>query len=102
MENVSESLRGECTRFMLEIKAGVFLGSISAAVRELLWEKVKEGCDSGGAVLAYAAQTEQAFKLEMWGNPHRTVIDLDGVFLIETACYLKKMGTARGDEPLFS
>jgi CRISPR-associated protein Cas2 len=85
MENVPESLRGECTRFMLEIKAGVFLGSISAAVRELLWEKVKANCDEGGAVLAYSAQKEQGFELEMWGNPHRTVIDLDGIFLIKTA-----------------
>lgn len=83
MENVPESLRGECTRYLLEIKAGVFLGSISAAVRELLWEKVKERCGDGGAVLAYSAQTEQGFMLEMWGNPRRKVVDLDGLFLIQ-------------------
>ena len=84
MENVSESLRGECTRYMIEIKAGVFLGTISASVRDLLWEKVKDGCVEGGAVLAYSARTEQGFMLEMWGNPRRKVEDLDGIFLIKT------------------
>lgn len=84
MENVPEPLRGECTRFLLEVKAGVFLGTLSASVRELLWEKVKSDCGDGGAVLAYSAQTEQGFVLEMWGNPHRKVEDIEGLFLIKT------------------
>ncbi len=84
MENVSESLRGECTRFLLEIKAGVFLGSISASVRTLLWQKVKENVREGGAVLAYSYPNEQGFVLEMYGDPRRKVTDIDGLNLIET------------------
>lgn len=82
MENVPESLRGECTRFLLEIKAGVFLGTVSATVRELLWEKVKYKCREGGAILAYSYPNEQGYILEMWGDPRRKVIDLDGLSFI--------------------
>lgn len=84
MENVPESLRGECTRYLLEIKAGVFVGSITAIVRELLWETVCARCQEGGAILIYDYPNEQGFVLEMHGNPHRKVIDLDGLSLIQT------------------
>ncbi len=84
MENVPEGLRGECTRFLLELKAGVFLGTVSATVRTLLWEKIKEECRSGGAILVYSYPNEQGFVLEMWGDPRRKVVDLDGISLIIT------------------
>ena len=84
MENVTERLRGECTRYLLEIKTGVFLGTINATVRELLWKKITESGDAGGAVLAYSAQTEQGFLLKMHGNPRKKVVDIDGLLFIET------------------
>ena len=40
MEKVSVSLRGEITRWMLELRPGVFVGNISALVREKLWETI--------------------------------------------------------------
>ena len=83
MENVPESLRGECTRFLIEIKAGVFLGTISAAVRSLLWKKVKENAQSGVAILAYSYPNEQGFVLEMHGDPRRKIVDIDGLDLIQ-------------------
>ena len=83
MENVPESLRGECTRFMLELKAGVFLGTITATVRDLIWEKVKDEAKQGSAILAYSYPNEQGFILEMWGDPRRKVVDLDGLSLIQ-------------------
>ena len=36
-ERVPQSLRGELTRWLLELKAGVFVGRVSAMVRERLW-----------------------------------------------------------------
>ena len=34
METASEKLRGELTHWLLEVKAGVFVGKASAIVRE--------------------------------------------------------------------
>lgn len=83
MENVSPSLRGECTRWMLEIKAGVFIGTVSTMVRETLWNMVKEKSDSGNCLIAYSSNNEQGYLMEMCGNPRRRVIDFDGLQLIE-------------------
>ena len=83
MENVSPSLRGECTRWLLEIKAGVFLGTISAAVRERLWALVQKRSEGGDCLIAYSANNEQGFCMEIWGNPRRTIVDFDGLQLIK-------------------
>ena len=83
MENVSPSLRGECTRWLLEIKAGVFLGTISAAVRERLWALVQERSEGGDCLIRYSANNEQGFCMEIWGNPRRTIVDFDGLQLIK-------------------
>jgi len=40
LECVPESLRGELSRWLLEPKAGVFVGTVTATVRERLWERV--------------------------------------------------------------
>lgn len=83
MENVSPSLRGECTRWMLEIKAGVFIGTVSAMVREKLWNMVKERADGGNCLIAYSANNEQGYSMEICGNPRRCIVDFDGLQLIE-------------------
>lgn len=83
-ENAAEKLRGELTRWLLEVKAGVFVGKTSAAVREKLWEKVKQDREISGALLLYSADTEQGFRIELHGDPRRTVVDLDGLQLIKT------------------
>ena len=42
IDNAPEKLRGELTRWLLEVKPGVLVGKTSAAVREKLWEKVNK------------------------------------------------------------
>jgi CRISPR-associated protein Cas2 len=60
----------------------VFVGRVSALVRDLLWEKVcREGRD-GSALLIHTAPKEQGFALRLWGEPRRRVEDFEGLFLI--------------------
>ena len=82
MENVPEKLRGELTRWMLETKAGVFIGNMSASVRELLWSKINDEKKQGSSMLIYSYDTEQGFKLEMVGEPKRSIKDFEGISLI--------------------
>lgn len=84
MDNASEKLRGELTRWLLEVKAGVFVGKTSALVREKLWEMVRQDRKISGALIVYSADTEQGFHMELYGDPRRTVVDLDGMQLIRT------------------
>lgn len=83
IENASASLRGELTRWLIEPKPGVFVGSISALIREKLWNRISKR-DSNGALMVYSANNEQGYKMEMIGEPTRSIVDLDGVQLIKT------------------
>ena len=83
MDNAQPGLRGELTRWLLEVKPGVFVGKASASVREKLWEKVRHDADADGALLLYSSDSEQGFRIELHGDPKRTVVDLDGIQLIK-------------------
>ena len=82
LENASLGVRGEVTQWLLEVKPGVFVGKISAAVRERLWKKVKENMAEGAALLIYSAQNEQGFQMETCRTPERRVVDMEGIYLI--------------------
>jgi len=87
LENVSVSVRGELTRWMLEPRAGTFVGSMSALVREQLWAKVIGKLKLGSAIMIYTAQTEQGFAIRSLGTRYREPEDYDGLTLIR---YLSK------------
>ncbi len=82
LEKVPVSLRGELTRWLIEPHPGVFIGHVSALVRDKLWEKCCKSKRAGGVVQAWSTNTEQHFQIRMSGNTDRTLIDLEGLQLI--------------------
>lgn len=82
VECVTPGLRGELTRWMLEIKAGMFVGTLSGMVRDRLWEQVCTKAKSGAACMVYSADTEQGFAIRSHGTGSRLVEDFDGLSLI--------------------
>lgn len=82
LERVPASLRGELTRWLLEASTGMFVGRVSAMVREQLWMLVCRSLKGGGAVLAYTTDNEQGFALRTWGTPSREVVDFEGLSLV--------------------
>ena len=71
LETVPTSLRGDLARWLLELKAGVFVGRVSARVRQALWEKACQRSEGGKAMILYSADTEQGFVIDIWGVPSR-------------------------------
>ena len=82
MEKVPTSLRGEITRWMLELRPGVFVGNISAMVREKLWEMICQKLKDGAVTLLHSAANEQGYKIRTFGDTNRKVKDFDGLQLI--------------------
>ena len=82
MDNAPESIRGELTRWFLELKPGVFVGKVNVRLRELLWERICVDGPADGAVMAYSAPNEQGFELCLTGIPKRKVVDFEGIQLI--------------------
>lgn len=82
LERVPAALRGELTRWMIEPRTGVFVGNVSALVRDKLWEKINQQKSGGAAMLIHTARTEQGFQVRTLGDPSRQTIDHEGLMLI--------------------
>ncbi|MCR4424951.1 MAG: type I-E CRISPR-associated endoribonuclease Cas2e [Firmicutes bacterium] len=82
LERVPVSLRGELTRWMLEIKAGVFVGSPSALVRDKLWERACRYARDGGCIMAWNTNNEQGFDVRLAGDCRRMIVDFEGLRLV--------------------
>lgn len=82
LERVSPSLRGELTRWMLEIHTGTFVGRLSASVREALWDRICTQLRDGAGVLVYSSNTEQGFSMRQCGPTSRMFVDFEGLTLV--------------------
>lgn len=82
LERVPAGLRGELSRWLLEPKAGVFVGTVSAMVRDRLWERVVRSAKDGAGLMIHSADGEQGFKWRSVGDPSRTIEDFEGLFLV--------------------
>ena len=71
-------LRGHLTRWLFEISPGVFVGKVTARVREEMWLRVLELCKDGRALMVHSANNEQG--LSFRAHRHDWVpTDLDGL-----------------------
>jgi CRISPR-associated protein Cas2 len=82
LEKVPKTLRGELSRWMLEVSTGVFVGSVSATVRDLLWEKCVAKKTAGRCCMLYRTNNEQGFAIRTHGDTTRTLVDFDGLTLV--------------------
>jgi len=86
LEKVPAALRGELTRWLMEVKKGVYIGHISALVRDKLWEKCSNSRRNGAVFQAWSTNNEQHFNLRLVGCPNRAVRDWEGLLLVEETC----------------
>ncbi|GAB6036468.1 type I-E CRISPR-associated endoribonuclease Cas2e [Fundidesulfovibrio butyratiphilus] len=82
VENAPPRLRGRLAVWLLEVRAGVYVGDYSSKVRAMLWEQVEAGLEDGNAVMAWSAPTESGFDFKTLGPNRRVPSELDGVRLV--------------------
>src|SRR2546430_943351 len=82
LERVPAGLRGELSRWMIEPRAGVFVGVPSGLVRDKLWTKVTKSARGGAALLIHSSRTEQGFTVRTHGDPLRHRVDIEGLTLV--------------------
>ncbi|EAA8471378.1 type I-E CRISPR-associated endoribonuclease Cas2 [Salmonella enterica] len=81
-ENVPPRLRGRLAVWLLEIRAGVYVGDVSAKIREMIWQQISVLTDEGNVVMAWATNTESGFEFQTFGENRRIPVDLDGLRLV--------------------
>lgn len=82
VSRVTAALRGTLTRWLIEVHPGVFVGTVSARVRERLWRMVQGRRRLGACTLITAAKNEQGFAIEAHGEARRRLVDFDGLQLL--------------------
>lgn len=85
VENAPPRLRGRLAVWLLEIRAGVYVGRFSRRVRERIWAEVEEIIEDGDAVMAWDAATDQGYDFATVGHNRRTPVDFDGLKLVAFA-----------------
>lgn len=78
LTKVPKSLRGDLTKWYQEIQTGVYVGNVSARIREQLWERIAQNIGSGEATMVFNAKNELGYQFRTT-RKDREVVDLDGV-----------------------
>jgi len=70
--------------WLLEVRAGVYVGDYNRRTREFLWQHVVDGIEDGNAIIAWTdTQAEEGFRFETVGKNRRVPVDYDGTKLVE-------------------
>lgn len=82
LERVPPSLKGDLSRWLVEVTTGVYIGHASALVRDLLWDKCIRYVYRGRCCQIFRINNEQGFEIRLHGDSERAILDFDGLHLI--------------------
>jgi len=85
VNNVPANLRGRLAVWLLEIRAGVYVGHYSVRVRTRIWSQVEAGIGQGDAVMCWTTPNDQGFDFESIGQNRRMPCEFDGLKLVSFA-----------------
>lgn len=74
-------LRGDLTKWLVEIHTGVYVGQLNARIRDLLWSRICSNLKDGQATMCYSFANEQHLEFRTH-NTSWKIRDFDGVKLM--------------------
>lgn len=96
MTDCPTGLRGDLTKWLLEISPGVFVGQVSARVREQLWKRIKDTTKDGRVTMVFNTNNEQRLDFRVHNSTWEP-IDFDGIKLMlrPSPSRIKQLGELR-------
>lgn len=82
VSNAPPRLRGRLAAWLVELRAGVYVGDYSARTREMIWDQVLCGLDQGDAIMVWKAPTDQGYEFRTVGRNRRMPVNFDGLTLV--------------------
>ena len=82
VNNAPPRLRGRLAVWLLEIRAGIYVGNFSRRTREMIWDQVLDQIGDGDAIIAWAAPNDTGFDFDTCGDNRRMPVDVDGLKLV--------------------
>lgn len=68
---------------MLELRAGVFVGTLPARIRDDLWSHSVAACKTGSCLQLWSTPNEQGFACRIHGEPSYRPVDFEGLILMQ-------------------
>jgi CRISPR-associated protein Cas2 len=84
-ENIPSRLRGRLAIWLLEVRAGVYIGDVSYKIREMIWQQITIALEDGNVVMAWSVNNESGFDFLTLGENRRVPVDFDGIKLVSFA-----------------
>ncbi len=81
-ETIPLRLRGRLAIWLLEVRAGVYIGDVSRRTREKIWEYMEADLGDGNIVMAWATNTESGYDFQTMGDNRRIPVEFDGLRLV--------------------
>ena len=81
-ENIPPRLRGRLAIWLIEVRAGVYIGDVSTRTRDMIWDQLENGVEEGNIVMAWATNTESGFDFQTLGSNRREPVEWDGLRLV--------------------
>lgn len=82
VENACPRLRGTLSRWGIEVRAGLYVGSGTGKIRDAIWEHVVGlARHDTSAVLVHDDPGPQGFAVRTHGPNRREIVDVDGMSL---------------------
>jgi CRISPR-associated protein Cas2 len=82
LEKVPRKWRGVLSRWLLELRPGVFLGNPTQRVRDELWKKLTQRPPIGYVLQLWSNRQPQGFDYRQYGQSTRMLEDHEGLALV--------------------
>lgn len=82
LTNCPPKLRGDLSKWLMEINTNVYVGNVSPRVRDALWKRICGNVGSGQATMVFTADNEQHMDFYVHNTSWKPV-DYDGIKLMK-------------------
>ena len=82
-ENVPPRLRGRLALWLIEVRAGCYVGNYSRKVRNYIEGQIEKYIEEGNVVMLWRERNEPGFGIKTYGQNRRIPVDFDGMTLMK-------------------
>jgi CRISPR-associated protein Cas2 len=91
------ALRGDLTKWLLEVSPGIYCGNTTARVRDELWERIVKHLKTGQATMVFSSDGEQRLDFRVH-NTEWIPVDYEGIKLVRHPSNARVEGKSRPSE----
>lgn len=82
LSDCPQKLRGDMTKWFIEVNTGVYFGNMTARVRDEIWDRITENIGHGHATMVFSTSGEQHMDFRVC-NSYWEPRDFDGIKLMK-------------------